>query len=530
MLPMTNIKNVYDEVRVFFNEESEWDSAIKREWIEGFLRQKAWQGATDDTLRDAWRNLHMFVLYLAYSGETVVDEMTASEYSLAVEWMIVQIEDFKPNIKTVRHLFDVLQEFYSYLAAKKLIAETTELQQAAEFMTGGKRLKFIEAGTEEEELQGLFDEGEASSTKTLLTMPKDLGRIVGEAVERLMLKFSAYFQQENFVDDFDRALMLYLGPLGQMPEDENDDEFWLGFWDYFLFDYHLLSNDRTPLVQFNMDYSDRLSAEERKILQELMGAKFTVFYVESVINQDWVECINLLTEEKFRLPNPNYDYKLVKKLLFYGHVFLQQEEKELVMINFITSVEISNNLRRRIKEEIIRQKAMLELQQSGTTWSDFVQRHANAVRHTIDLLATWARVNVTSYAQVERKFPQPPSDGNAIIINSEVTELIGRFMPQFGYSRHDAVLAQKMWQDFAHMGTVNVRKPAAWASAVIFSYSQINSGESEVPAETLAEEMAVSKSSISVNRAKIFEVLKLERYDPRYLSEEGMVALLYDLQ
>ena len=528
-MTMTNIKNVYEEVRVFFDEESEWDIAIKREWIEGFLRQKAWQGANDEELKDAWRNLQMFVLYLAYSGETVIDEMTASEYSLAVEWMIVQIEDFKPTVKNVRHLFAVLQDFYDYLATKKIFTETAGLQQAMVYMTGGKRLKFIEIDAEQDELQ-LSDAETGLTAKSLLTMPRDIGRNVGEAVERLMIKFSAYFQQENFVDDFDRALMLYLGPLNQMPDDENDDEFWLGFWDYFLFDYHLLANDRTPLVQFNIDCSERLANEERKILQELMGAKFTVFYVENVLNQDWVECVNLLTEEKFRLPNPNFDYKLVKKLLFYGHVFLQQEEKELVMINFITSVEISSNLRRRIKEEIIRQKVMLQVQQPDATWNDFVERHANAVRHTIDLLATWARVNVTSYAQVERVFPKPVSPDNASAVNSAVAELIEQFMPKFGYSCHDAVLAQKLWQDFAGMGTVNVRKPAAWASAVIYAYSQINTGDAEVPAETLAAEMAVSKSSISVNRAKMFDVLKLERYDLRYLSEEGMVALLYDLQ
>jgi len=523
---MTNIKNVYDEVRVFFAEESDWDLAIKREWIEGFLRQKAWQGANDETLRDTWRNLHMFLLYLAYAGETDIDELTASEYSLAVEWMIVQMEDFKPNIKTVRHLFTAMQEFYDYLVAKKIIASASQLQQAAAYMTGGKRLRFIDA--DENGHLGLFEENDVS--KPMLSVPKDIGQIVGEAVERLMIKFSAYFQQENFIDDFDRALMLYLGPLEQMPENEEADEFWLGFWDYFLFDYHLLANDRTPLAQFYIDYGDRLAGEERKILQELMGAKFTVFYVDSVINQDWVECCNLLTEEKFRLPNPNFDYKLVKKLLFYGHVFLQQEERELVMINFITSVEISSNLRRRIKEELARQKVMLALQQPEASWDDFLQRHANAVRHTIDLLATWARVNVTSYAQVERNFPQPAGEDKSIPVNAEVSALIEQFMSKFGYSRHDAVLAEKLWQDFSRMTTINVRKPAAWASAVIFTYSQINTADAEVPAEALAEEMAVSKSSISANRAKIFEVLKLERYDLRYLSEEGMISLLYDLQ
>lgn len=519
MFTMTNIKNVYDEVQVFFDEELDWNSAIKKDWVEGFLRQQAWQGADDQVLRDRWHNLQMFVAYLVYSSDMTIDEMTAAEYSLAVEWMIVQTEGFKPNVKTVNHLFDVLREFYGYLATRKIYFDIGELDQAAAFMTGSKRLKFIEAEDDEES---------SLLSKSSPTIPKDIGHIVGEAVERLMLKFSSYFQQEKFIEDFDRALVLYLGPLGQMPEDENDDEFWLGFWDYFLFDYHLLANDRTPIVQFELDYNERLTEEERKILQELMGAKFTVFYVESVVNQDWVDCVNLLTDEKFRLPNPNYDYKLVKKLLFYGHVFLQQEENELVMINFITSVEISSNLRRRVKEEINRQKDMLALQQPGVTWADFVERHANAVRHTIDLLATWARVNVTSYMQVERNFPQPVDDAKTI--NTAVTDSIAVFMPKFGYSLHDTILAQKLWHDFSRIITVNVRKPAVWAAAVIQAYSQINNGEAEMPLDTLAEEMEVGKSSISANRNKIFNVLKLEKYDPRYLSEEGMISLLYDLQ
>lgn len=514
---MTNIKNVYDEVRVFFDEESEWDSAIKREWVEGFLRQKAWQGASDEVLTDTWHNLQLFVSYLTYSGDTDLNELSAAEYSLAVEWIIVQMDGFKPNIKTVKHFFDVLQEFYSYLATRKMIIDTTELNQAIAYMTGGKRLRFIEDEDEQGELP----------MKPPLTLPKDIGRIVGEAVERLMLKFSAYFQRELFVDDFERALALYLGPMGQMPEDENDDEFWLGFWDYFLFDYHLLENDRTPLIQFNIDFSDKLSSEEQNILRELLGAKFTVFYVENIINQDWVECVNLLTDEKFRLPNPNLDYKLVKKLLFYGHIFLQEEDRDLIMINFITSVEISSKLRRRIKEEITRQKAMLELQQPGATWDDFVSRHANAVRHTIDLLATWARVNVTSYTQVERRFPQP-IDGEKTV-NSAVLDIIANKMPKFGYSQHDIVLAQKLWRDFSYIATVTIRKPSAWAAAAILAFSQINNAEAELPVDILADELAVGKSSISANRSKIIEILKLEKYDPRYLSEEGMVSLLYDL-
>jgi len=171
---------------------------------------------------------------------------------------------------------------------------------------------------------------------------------------------------------------------------------------------------------------------------------------------------------------------------------------------------------------------MLELQQPGVTWGDFIERHANAVRHTIDLLATWARVNVTSYAQMERNFPQPVTDEKNV--NMAVTKSIATYMPQFGYSLHDTVLAQKMWQDFSRITTVNVRKPAVWAAAVIQVYSRINNGEADMPINVLVEEMKVGKSSISTSSNRLFDVLKLEKYDPRYLSEEGMISLLYDLQ
>ncbi|BBB92601.1 MAG TPA: DUF6398 domain-containing protein [Methylomusa anaerophila] len=517
------IKNVYDEVHLFFEQELECPAVLKREWVEGFLRQKAWQGVQDESLRDIWRNLQMFILYMSYSGDSDIEDIGVSEYSLAIEWMIVQIEGFKADIKTVRHFFEVLQDFYLFLAGRKMLTDSGELKKAAEYMTGGKKLRFYDSA---EHLEQLDDDINNKFARNRLIVPEEIGRIVGEAVERLMLKFSSYFQQDGFVDDFDRALMLYLGPMVQIPDrdEENDDDFWLGFWDYFLFDYHLLANDLTPLNKFKEAYADRLSTEERKILSELMSARFTVFYIESIINQDWVECVNLLTDERFRLPNPNFDYKVSKKMLFFGHIFFQEREQELVMINFITSVEISTNLRRRIKEEIARQKAIFDIQKPGASWSEFLERHANAIRHTIDLLATWAKVNVTPYTHIEHTFPKIEEKCRP---NLAVSQVIAGFMPKLSYSHHDVMLAQQLWDDFSQLTCVTVRKPEVWAAAVIYAYSQINSSEAGVSLDILAEELGVSKSGVSQNRNRIADILELKPFDPRYLSEEGLIHLLY---
>lgn len=58
------MKNVYDEVQTFYEEEIILEPVIKREWVDGYLRQKAWQGTTDSELRQVWNNIRYFELYL----------------------------------------------------------------------------------------------------------------------------------------------------------------------------------------------------------------------------------------------------------------------------------------------------------------------------------------------------------------------------------------------------------------------------------------------------------------------------------
>ena len=70
------IKNVYDQVRNFYDESIIWDPAIKQEWVEGFLRQKAWQGTSDDKLKDLWRQIQMFTIYLNDADNVDLNEIT----------------------------------------------------------------------------------------------------------------------------------------------------------------------------------------------------------------------------------------------------------------------------------------------------------------------------------------------------------------------------------------------------------------------------------------------------------------------
>jgi hypothetical protein len=398
-----------------------------------------------------------------------------------------------------------------------LIDSAEKIEDAAKQIAGGDELKSFNDGA----FQGLslFDDHAGDVFHKIPSISTDgIGKKLTETVEHLMGKLGSCFQQERYSEDFDRALYLYTGPFNHVPDNDQDD-FWLGFWDYFLFDYHLLKNDVSPLKHFYMDHQEELTTDECEILRNLLNAKFTVFYISKVINQDWVECVNLFTKELFHLPFPDYDYKTLKKLLFFGHIFAQG----MLMINYVTSIEVSVNLRRRIQEEILRLKDIFAIQQPGATVVDFFARHAQIVRHSIDILITLAKVNVASPRYLERKFPKA---GNDCIPPKGVTELIEQFAPGYRFSFFDCKLMSIMWHDFCRLSPVTVRKAGTWAAALIYAFSQTNNIRS-ITLEELAYDLGVSTSSIRTNNKKLVETLQLESFDPRYLSEEGFTYLIF---
>ena len=507
-------KNVYDQVRIFYDETIEWEPIIKQEWVEGFLRQKAWQGLSDDQLKDVWYPIQIFILYLNHASNDNLDEITLPEYSLAIEWLVDHIADFKATLQSVRNIFEVLIDFYTYLLNRKTINNIDEIKKAAQQIAGGKDLNLMKADSIFDEL-GLFQNESAFDGE----INNDFGHMIGEVTEGLMLKLGKYFHQDEFVEDFERALYLYIGPFERTPG-EAEDEFWLGFWDYFLFDYHLLASDQKPLEYFNAICGDKLNADEHKILQELLHSKFTVFYVSKIVNPDMMECINLFTGEVFSLPILDFDYKTLKKLLFFGHIF----PTGLVMINYLTSIVTSVNLRRRIKEEVIRQTEIFAIQMPEATLDDFFKRHALVIRHTVNSLVTLNKVKVTSTVQLERNYPVIEDKR---LPNPKVIQLLHELVMVHGFSLHDQQLLEKMWYDFSQLNIINVRNPATWAAAVFFAYAQINNVD-QIVAKEFAEQLHVPLGSLYKNRTLLDHVLQLQMFDARYLSEEGFVISLFE--
>ncbi|NLL02593.1 MAG: hypothetical protein GX265_06230 [Mollicutes bacterium] len=71
-----------------------------------------------------------------------------------------------------------------------------------------------------------------------------------------------------------------------------------------------------------------------------------------------------------------------------------------------------------------------------------------------------------------------------------------------------------------------IRKPGTWAATLLYAYAQINN-IAHVVAEDLASDLGVSASSIRSNYNKLFSALKVQRFDARYISEEGFMYLIF---
>jgi hypothetical protein len=193
------------------------------------------------------------------------------------------------------------------------------------------------------------------------------------------------------------------------------------------------------------------------------------------------------------------------------------------MINYVTSMEISINLRRRIKDEVLRQKEIFMIQKPEATLNDFFKRHALVVRHTINILVTLAKVNVTSISQLERSYPVIEEKR---IPNKNVINLLHELVLEHGLSHYDESLLKKMWYDFSQLYVANVRKEAIWAITIFLAYTQIN-GVNNIIVEELAQKAAISTTSIYKRRTQLYEVLQLQNFDARYLSEDGFVISLF---
>lgn len=505
------MRNVYDEIASFYKACEGCNHVVAQPLIEGYLRKKAWQGYDDGALKNVWNILGWFAHYLMYAEVDDLNALSEQDYAKVVLWISENDACFAVDEANVQRFFAVMKDFYGYLKGKKVLHELRMIDRAAlQFFPNGK----FSVPVIEEKADIL---GESFPSPEDLT--DETAEQLNVLLEKLLSKIGAYYKDESFTLDFNRALSLYSGPFNHVPQDDDGEEFWMGFWDYFLFDYHLAGSDVSPLRFFYDAKEAQLSPDEKHIMHDLMRAKFTLFYINRIVDQYMVECVDVLTGEKIRLPIPDYGMRDYKKILLYGHI----HSEGIVMLNYITSVSVSRNLRKRIQEEILRQWEVFRFQEPDADMDAFFRRHAIAVRHTIDILVSLAKVNVLLPDMASCRFP---SRKRCLPVAAEAVALLESLAAHHKFSVHAVKLLKRMWEDFCDLEPAPA-VPQRVAVGSLFLIFSMNNGMSFVTKKSLLQRLSLPEAEVDQCCEKIFATLKLKIFDPRYLTEEGFVLMLY---
>lgn len=505
------MENVYEVVSSFYWEEPDLEEIVPRREVERFLRKRAWQGDSEYELLDLWYQVQVLLEYKIMSGVYDLDDMTVDEYSRVIQY-IEQQTDEPITVEEANEFFEAWHSFYEHLLDVKLIESIDVLEEAQRRMTGSDEVTYVDNISFTDKLK--------SSQMELLCVEcesTEYNQFLVKTVDGLLLKMSAFFQQQQFIKDFERALYFYTGPFLDVVM-KKDAAFWYGFWDYFLFDYHLIQSDKTPIMLFDAEMYDMLDIEEQRIMNDLKEARFTVFYVKGSVDNGWAECADLFTEEEFVLPKSELgNADSFDKKVYYGHV----RNNGVVLVNHIVVVDASNAVRRRIKYEVLNQLALFRCSHPDATLGDFFSRHGCAVRHLIDILVSMRNVSVMSSSHLSAM----QNVGSDNTISLQLAKEIEAVVPTL--SLYDKRQIGKMCADYLSRDHRSFAIDAATITAMVGAYLELN--HSQLMRIRSVIESEADWKEVEQMQNVIKEELSIVRFDARYLNEEGFIFSLFIL-
>lgn len=497
------MNNVYKQVSTFYQKHPEMEEIFEQELIERYLRKCAWRGSIDENLKKIWSDIAAIILYVEHLDLLSFLSLNTYDYQM----ILCKKYSSALSEERVRDFFDNIIQFYKYLM------KLGYLEKDPNILLEAQQSFYI---------NGIFQPPVLKEADEYYDLLHHLEDITPEEADQLNLlldmllnKVGEYFRNPLFLRDITRAIMLYKEPFWEENPEENED-FWFSFWDYFFFDYHLIQSDRIPLEYFYLQEKENLTPSEIFILQDLLKARFTVFSIETV-NEDFVQCVDLFSGIKMDLPCPDYQFSDYKKILLYGHI----HSNGMMLLNYITSVPASNKLRCRIRDEILRQYEMYQIQEPAALLEDFFARHAAAVRHTINILSSFAQLKVV---QTKHFFPvhrKKVFDGD----EHKIQVCLESVSAKLGCSMFSVHLLKDMYKDFVSL-SVKKFDSKLEIGAIILLFARMN-GLEHIKASLIAKELEISVSSLERMLEHVRMVLNCMELNPRYLSEEGFVRALF---
>lgn len=514
------MKNIYDLVSEFYDTLERDDSAvITKEIVEKYIRTEIWRRIDESTLVEQWNAIRILLDNLARWEYEDFFYVSPSDYQ-EIFFQYADMYDLPLKESTVRKFFSLIRPLFLFYLK-------TEKRDEVQFYDGtfrdGKK-SFYLYGKFSLPPRRLDDDDFFVELEHDSNMNPEITDKLNSTIDTLLFGIKKYFNIKKYANDLNRAFGIFYGPMIQDGDEILEREQQRGFvtfWDFFLFDYHCIDEDETPIYIFYKLERENLTYAEDQILRDLMGAQLRIFFIEDQDEEHSI-CRNLLTDEQFELPPTPVDYENLDHMVFIGHI----RAEGVMLLDHVVGYPASQNLRARIKREILRAYDLFKYQKPKARITDFLARESAMVRHIIRVLSAFAQLNVVPL----RDFPKPLQTSNEKIPpayknGAKRLRMVGQ---RLGISAYGLNLLLKMYSDFLFIfpGSPQQKQSDAALLAVLYLFYHAN----DLPTQGL-DAMTKGVESLKTFALKLKDVvnsvMKVVTFDPRYAIEDGYVCLLF---
>ncbi len=516
---MNNITNIFDLVEDFYTQDEEWNTVLEQRYAENFLRIKMWQGASDQELVKMWDYITILCIYVGNS-DSYLGDMTREDFIDCVGWCCRNVSGFEATAENVAGFLDVVIDLFAFLKRGRIITgEKAPVEARAKLLVDDKLQIIAPDGS-------FLPEYERYNLYATPDLPTKVFLNIGERLQATMERMHGYFSREDYKRDIERATFLHSGILGgSMPGvNGSEEEKSHTFWDYFMFDYRMLGNDKTPIQEFyDLAVACNDAATDMEIMKELLQARLVLFEVEGRTEEGLYSCRDILSGEAYRLMLPIDDDVDTAGYVFMGHIFYDNT----MVMDFIRGMLMNKVARKRFLEVMRKAKDWMAVREGGKlSWEDFVRRNPIFVRNASLLYAAFAHLGSFNYRTKvhdykPEEFYPPAATG--------IFELLPQIMYANSFSAYDVSLAITMLCDY--LGTVEIfdkrgYREEEWAAAVICNFVAVNAVYVFKPEQVVQMCHHARKGAVQSLADKIDLALHLEEHDPRYINEEGLLVML----
>lgn len=342
--------NVYDLIAEFYGNSSGWDEWLSQRYAETFIRLEAYRGQSEADLYDSWSAI---VTLLVYCGNVYIKigDMRSDDFTDCIAWCSRNIGDFEPGYESVSKLLTVWSRLLRFLKQRHAITDDTGADKCCALILDDRRHKLLiqedDGSIREDLLPHRLQPDTDLKSKVFIDMDNYL--------EDLLDDMEEYYRNPTFRPELDTATAYCFGLAYdlrdfQHVEGTKEED---ALWEYFFFDYHLLSNGKRPVEFFAEQYRPEPDEDPgrtkavRDTLDSLLSARFVLLWDvrKDKENYGWYYCKDFLSGDILYLSLPIDDDFDTQDVLFAGHAM----DNGNMVFSYLRGLKITRGAAVRIK-------------------------------------------------------------------------------------------------------------------------------------------------------------------------------------